>query len=147
MLGRRAVPTYVKYILGWLVFGNRNIYRSGTCSYLVCISFIFWTWRWPRKYTARLLWSDAVQQKSLGRKLGSYKALLVMRTPLNNATVTVLISLQTRSERSLSIARLGKQRYFTSIQTFTCCLISFGFRGQQKWSPFGYLYFYFGSLR
>ena len=55
-----------------------------------------------------------------------------MCTHLNNATVTVLFLLQNRSARSLSIARLGKRRYFTSLQTFTCCLISFGFRDNRN---------------
>lgn len=40
MLGPGIAPTHVKKMLGWLVFDNKNIYGSGTCSYLVSISFV-----------------------------------------------------------------------------------------------------------
>jgi len=121
-------PMYVKkYMLGWLVFDNQNIYWSGACSYLVSISL---SSRWLRKKLFGYCEASVVQHKNIGRGLFSCKASLVIRTDT--------------SKSCYSIARLGKQRYFISIQTFAVALIHFGFRRQRKWSPFGYLYFYFG---
>jgi hypothetical protein len=61
-----------------------------------------------------------------------------MLTPLNHATVTVLIliSLQTLFKRSLGIAQLGKHRYFTSVLISIRCLISFCFQGSAEMVSF-----------
>jgi len=130
-------------MLGWLVFDNRNIYWSGACSYLVSISL---SWRWPRKKTIWLLWSSVVQHKNIGRGPCSCKASLVIRTDTSKSCYSycpglvassvwkvpqdssVLGSLQALFERSLSIARLGKQIYFISVQTFACRFNSFWFQ-------------------